>query len=103
MVRDGAFAPPHHEGPGEISRQPPPTPQPEVFLRLQLRDREQIAQMIEPVAPGKPREVSERLGDEACGFVRTALARRLTRRRTPLPWRRFLLPFAPGPTQQRQN
>src|SRR5262249_24562950 len=65
---------------------------------------EQIAQVIEPVAPGKPREVSERLSDEACGFVGTALARRLTRRRRPLSRRRFLLlPLAPGPAHQRQN
>ena len=56
------------------SRQPPPAPQPYMLLGLELGERQQIAQMNEPVAQREPGQICCGLGDEACRLVRAALA-----------------------------
>jgi hypothetical protein len=48
-----------------------------MLLRLHPRDREQIAQMIEPVTLRDVGQIADRLGDEIGGFVAVALAWRL--------------------------
>ncbi len=58
-----------------------------MLLRLELRHRKQIAEMVEPVALGEPGKVGQHLGDETRGFVRPAIARRLEGRRSALPLR----------------
>src|SRR6185312_13397889 len=60
-----------------ISRKPAPAAEPDVFLRLQPRHRQQVLQMVEPVPRGECGQSRERLGNEARGLVGAALARRL--------------------------
>ena len=48
-----------------------------MLLRFHPRDREQIAQMIEPMALCDFGQVADRLGDEFGGLVAVPLARRL--------------------------
>jgi len=54
-----------------------------MLVGLELRDREQVAQMIEPVPQGEPGQLRERLGDKARGFIRAAIARKLGGDRSP--------------------
>ena len=45
-----------------------------MLLGLELGERQQIAQMNEPVAQREPGQICCGLGDEACRLVRAALA-----------------------------
>ena len=45
-----------------------------MLFRFHPRDREQIAQMIEPVALRDVGQIADRLGDEIGGFVAVSFA-----------------------------
>ena len=60
---------------GKPSTQPPLAPESELLLRFHPRDREQIAQMIEPVALREFGEIADGLGDEFGGLVAVPFAR----------------------------
>jgi len=45
-----------------------------MLVGFELRDREQVAQMIEVMPTGEPDQMGERFGDEACGLVGAAVA-----------------------------
>jgi len=54
-----------------------------MLVGFQLCDREQVAQMIEPMPQGEPGQLRERLGDKARGFIRAPIARKLGRDHSP--------------------
>ena len=56
------------------SRQLALAAQPHPLLGFQLRHFDQMGEHAEPVAPRQPAEVGERFGDEARGFIRSAIA-----------------------------
>ena len=49
-----------------------------MLLRFHPRDREQIAQMVEPVALRDLGQIADRFGDEIGGFVAVAFAWQLS-------------------------
>ena len=57
-----------------VSTQPALAAQTQMLLRFHARDREQIAQMIEPVALRDFGQIADRLGDEIGGFVAVSFA-----------------------------
>jgi len=57
-----------------------------MLLRLHPRDREQVAQMIQPVALRDFGEIADRLGDEIGGLVAIPFAWQLSFVRPPLAW-----------------
>jgi hypothetical protein len=72
-----------------------------MLVRFELSDREQITQVVEAMAQGEPGELSKRLGDETCGFIRAAVTRKLDGCRAPSLRRANRLPFAGSPAQLR--
>ena len=70
-------------------------PEPQAFLRLELRHAEQMIKDLEPVALGEFGEFGNGLRDEGHGLVRAALSNRFIRQRLPIPARSCALPAAP--------
>ena len=60
-----------------LSRQLPPAAQPNALLGFQLRHLEQSHQHAEPVAPRQPGQFGNGFSDEARGFIRPAISRRI--------------------------
>ena len=60
-------------------RQLPPTPQPQMLFRFELRQRQKIREMVEMVLAGEPHQVPDRLGNQGCSLFRAAFARWLAR------------------------
>jgi hypothetical protein len=59
-----------------------------VFLRLHQGHSEQMGEQIELVASGQPGKRRQALGDEYDGLLRTVIAKKIIRSRTPIPARR---------------
>jgi len=58
-----------------------------MLIRFELCDRQQIAQVIEPVALREPDQVCQNVGDETRRLIRAAIVRQLARERSSPPGR----------------
>jgi hypothetical protein len=56
-----------------VSRQPPLAAQPDPLLGFQLRHLDQMGEDAESVTARQPGKVGKRLGNEAGGFIRSAV------------------------------
>jgi hypothetical protein len=77
------------------SRQLALAAQPQPLFGFELHHPEQVAQDLQPVAPGQFAQIGNSLRDEGHGLVRAALPTLFIGWRSPIPARSLALPAAP--------